>query len=390
MREEDGGWKLADPDPRRPNAPISVRFWYKGRRIKRSTGTRVRADAQIEAARIYAETVSGQRRQGGKSWELADLMGEWLAEHEGVWSESYLDARLSRGRTIVDHFKTTDAISEESIKRFWKARLRKVTKGAARLDRATLKMFCEWAAEQGYMAAVPMPPLPKGVKGTGAIDRQHVRLTPTQARMIIEALPERTKITRKPIRAMMEVEWDTGLRAYGLFGLQAPKHFGRPGSLYISEDIDKEGYARRLEIRPETSSRLAELGDGLLFGKFAYLHTLRKAAHRVREAAGLTAYECEHVDLRDFRHAAATALWHESNSLAAVAYMLGHKQETTTVRYLDMHREVYAEAISRRFASGEVVAEVVAAGDIGSTPAPNVLQSLPTSGSASDPAPARM
>jgi site-specific recombinase XerC len=313
-------------------------------------------------------------------------MGEWLAEHEGVWSERHYDARLSRSRTIANYFETTAAITEDSIRQFYLARLRKVTNGAVKLDRSALKMFCEWAAEAGYMPAISIPPLPKGIKGTSAIDRPHVRLTPEQARTIIEELPEHTKISRKPIRTMMEVAWDTGLRAYGLWRLESPRHCPRRGELYMSSDIDKEGFARTLRLRPETSDRLDALGDGLLFGKFTYLRTLRKAAHRVANVTGLTAYECDHVDLRDFRHAAATALWHQSNSLAAVAFMLGHTQETTTVRYLDLHENVYAEAIDKHFS----VAKLVAVGDDVSRPVPNVLQSLPTPTGAPAPAPARM
>lgn len=313
-------------------------------------------------------------------------MGEWLAEHEGVWSEAHYDARLSRSRTIANYFGTTDAITEESIRQFYRARLRKVTDGAVKLDRSALKMFSEWATGQGHMPSLPIPPLPKGMKGKTAIDRPHVRLAPEQARTIIEALPEMTKITRKPIRTMFEVEWDTGLRAHGLRRLEKPKHYSRRGSLYLSADVDKEGYSRTLQLRPETSDRLDALGDGLLFGKFVYLWTLRKTAHRTRHLTGLTAYECDHVDLRDFRHAAATELWHQSNSLAAVAEMLGHQQETTTVRYLDLHKKVYTEAIEKRFS----VAKVVAVGDSVSGSAPNVSQSLPTAPGAPAPAPARM
>jgi integrase len=236
------------------------------------------------------------------------------------------------------------------------------------------------------MHTLPIPPLPKGIKGTSAIDRPHVTLTPEQARPIIDEVPERTKISRKPIRTMMEAVWDTGLRAYGLFRLEKPRHYARPGELSITADIDKEGFARTLQLRPETCKRIAALGDGLLFGKFSYLKPLRKAAHRTRGVTGLTAYECNHVDLRDFRHAAATAFWHQSNSLAAVAFMLGHKQETTTVRYLDLHENVYTEAIDKRFS----VAELVAVGDGVSGTAPNAAQSLPNVTGTHAAAPARM
>jgi hypothetical protein len=76
----------------------------------------------------------------------------------------------------------------------------------------------------------------------------------------------------------------------------------------------------------------------------------------------------------------------QSNSLAAVAFMLGHKQETTTVRYLDLHRDVYAEAIEKRFS----VAEVVAVGDSIAVPSPNVAQSHANKEGAHGSASARM
>ena len=383
MRKGHGGWNLS---PDRRTEIWFVRFTHKGKRYNLSTRTTDFGAAQVEAATIYAETVSGQRRQSRERREVAEATGEWLALHEGVWSDAHFDARKSRSRTIANYFGTTDEITEESIKRFFNARLSKVTREAVKLDRSTLKMFYEWAVERGYAPPMIIPPLPKGIKGKSAIDRPHVRLKPEQARTIIEALPERTKITRKPIRTMMEVEWDTGLRAYGLWRLQAPRHYSRRGSLYLSADIDKEGFARTLELRPETAERLNELEDGLLFGKFAYLWTLRQTAHRTKRLTGLTEYECDHVDLRDFRHAAATALWHRSNSIAAVSYMLGHKQETTTVRYLDLDRNVYAEAIEKHF----TVAKVVAVGDTVSGSMPNVSQSLPNETDTRPGGPARM
>jgi len=384
MGKRQGGWNLSEPDRRTGN--FFVRFTHNGRRRNLSTGERDYAAAQVEAATIYAETIFGQRRQSRERRDVAETMGEWLAQYEGVWSDAHFDARKSRSRTIANCFGTTDEITEESIKRFFNARLRKVTREAARLDRSTLKLSYEWAVERGYVPPMIIPPLPKGSKGKSAIDRPHVRIKPWIARTIIEALPERTKISRKPIRTMMETEWDTGLRAYGMWGLDAAKHYRRSGSLYLSADIDKEGFARTLELRPETSARLEELGDGPLFGEFTYLLPLRQAAHRTRHLTRLSEYECDHLDLRDFRHAAATSLWHESNSLAAVSYMLGHTQETTTVRYLDLDRDVYVEAIEKRFA----VAESVAIGGTVSTAMPNVLQSLPNDTGAPNPAPARM
>ena len=66
--------------------------------------------------------------------------------------------------------------------------------------------------------------------------------------------------------------------------------------------------------------------------------------------------------------------------------MLGHKQETTTVKYLDLHRDKYAEAIQNRFA----VAEVVAASGARSDGPTNIPQSLPTVPTAPPFEPARM
>ncbi len=211
MGKRHRGWSLSPPDRR--TGIYFVRFTHRGVRKHLSTRTTAHAAAQIEAATIYAETVSGQRRQSRDRRDVAETMGEWLAEYEGVWSEAHFDARKSRSRTIANYFGTTDEITEESIKRFFNARLSKVTREAVKLERSALKGFCEWAAEAGYLPPIVIPPLPKGIKGKSAIDRPHVRLTPEQARTIIEALPERTKVTRKPIRTMMEAEWDTGLRA---------------------------------------------------------------------------------------------------------------------------------------------------------------------------------
>lgn len=70
--------------------------------------------------------------------------------------------------------------------------------------------------------------------------------------------------------------------------------------------------------------------DGLIFGGHPYREVLKRAA----VSAGLEDDRAHHVSNHDFRHAALTRLASRSNNLAGGAYLAGHKQVTTTARYV--------------------------------------------------------
>jgi hypothetical protein len=75
------GWSLTRD---RRTGVYTVRFTHAGRRQHRSTRARDLAGAKVEAARIYAETISGRRLETRTRnlKELDVLFAEWLTQIE--------------------------------------------------------------------------------------------------------------------------------------------------------------------------------------------------------------------------------------------------------------------------------------------------------------------
>jgi integrase len=99
--------------------------------------------------------------------------------------------------------------------------------------------------------------------------------------------------------------------------------------LVITDRIDKARFGRELPLTTLARQALESVCPeaGLIFSRHEYRDALRKAAHRAltpEKAKTFTAY--------DLRHARATQ-WAETGNLVGVAYLLGHKQVTTTNRY---------------------------------------------------------
>ena len=81
------GWRLRGE----PDGIKTVRFRVAGKRHELSTGERDPARARAEAAKLYAEAVSGRRSltQRGPVQPAAPMFAEWLAAIETTIAESY-------------------------------------------------------------------------------------------------------------------------------------------------------------------------------------------------------------------------------------------------------------------------------------------------------------
>jgi integrase len=112
--------------------------------------------------------------------------------------------------------------------------------------------------------------------------------------------------------------------------LSVPENYVRGSSLLvITEAIDKARFGREVPLTPRAREALDAVAPraGVIFGRHDYRPQLAKAAAKVlppERARTFTAY--------DLRHARATQ-WAEGGNLVGVAYLLGHKQVTTTNRY---------------------------------------------------------
>ncbi|MGH7295063.1 MAG: tyrosine-type recombinase/integrase [Polyangiaceae bacterium] len=170
-------------------------------------------------------------------------------------------------------------------------------------------------------------------------------MTEVEVEALIAHLPETTSRARRegsglrPVRDAVVTEWDTSLRPSTIERLSVPEHWQpeRPGELFVSASIDKEEYERTLPLTP----RLVELlqrrhaalpdGKGLLFGP--YQSALRGHWYAAAKAAGIDERRAKKISVYDFRHAAGKRFLDATGNIRGAAYMLGHKNATSTHRY---------------------------------------------------------
>jgi len=269
---------------------------HASRRPPRVRHARDLAGAQVEAARIYAETISGRRLQprAESLKELDVLLAEWLTQIESeIAPETWKTYRGYCTNHFLPFFESADRILVRNPPR-----------------RSTGTAF-----------------------DGGKRDKVRAPLTSEQAEAIIDVLPDRTPAAGYLIRALFTVIWDTSLRIGTMWRLEVPKHYKRGDDvLRISGDIDKSRYARSLPLTPRAQRTLDAIcpDEGLIFRRFEYRRILVQAARKVLG----TEHEAKHLSAHDFRHAALTHMAAVGSDLTAIGHIAGHKNATTTALYV--------------------------------------------------------
>lgn len=338
------GWKLVW------RAGVAyVRFRHEGARVDRSTGARDAREAATRAADIYAKWIRGanvpRRKISASKLSLEDLFLEWLSSLHGVLAPGTISTNEIYGAHLLAFFPDLDAITTSTVRAYSQERLAKVQRKTLRKELSALRVFLSWADECGYVKNMPHVPTPaRTATGTVQIKRkaEPVPVTEKQADRIIAALPEWSRFIggkRVPVRAFVRVLWETGLRPSTVHRIEVPAHW-QPGSstLEIPSKNDKARFGRKIHLTPAAVKAL-ELAwskgkrGAQPFGRVGairtdYRKTLRRAAVRCKlpNAGALSLY--------DFRHARALDVLDKTSDLQGAAFMLGHKQLTTTNKYL--------------------------------------------------------
>lgn len=341
-------WRLID----RPGTEVKqVDFRHAGKRYRESTGCRDPAAAEVEAARIYAEIVSGRRaaKQQSKARRVSGtgldvLFAEWLASLEGMLDKTTIATyEMYTGAHYLPFFRTLDRITTASCSDYQRARLRRVQAKTLRKELSGLRGFLAWCLENGHILEADMPivkSVPKKATGTPNDLRRKVGgwidLEEREALAIVKLLPVRVR--NRPVQAYYSVLWETGLRPETLCSLRAPTDYQRGGKvLQIRDEADKARYGRELPLTDAARKALDSVcpDAGSLFprrknGEPAdYRVSLRKAA----AAAGLSADRAARISDYDFRHGRVTHWVHESGDILGTGYLVGHKHATTTAIY---------------------------------------------------------
>ncbi len=350
MGRHSEGWKL-DFDER--YGTHRVRFTHRGQRVSRSTGEADPGEAAKVAARIYAETISG-RRQSVVGFSKRDAVDEvaalWLADLESTLDERTVDTYgLYVSGLWQPTFNTIDRITEATAADYWRKRLKSVQRTTVKKELSALRGFLSWCQGNNFISEVPRIDSPP-VRATGTRakkynpKREPTLFTEEQAFQIIAELPDtlygRRNKKRYHVRARFQVAWETGLRPATLDELRAPEDYKKGASVIkIRDEIDKARFGREVPLTDRAREALDVVCPdvGLLFGRHDY---------RAPLAAACTAAGLPRVTPYDFRHSRTTDLVENSKNLAGVQHLVGHKNISTTARYVHASLRAAKEVIA--------------------------------------------
>jgi integrase len=334
-----------------------VHFTHAAHTYRLALCTRDPQEAAARGAHEHAAVVAGRRQQvvasrvAGALQPLDVLLAEWIAAQEGSLDELTLKTLETYARHYIGFFKSLDRMTDATCADYGRSRLRCVIRKTAQKECSYLRGFLAWCKEQGALGEIPMvPPLPKKATGTrsGKQRSKPVEITEEQGLAIIAHLPVVSKTIdgRKwPIQDRFLVSWETALRPGTIENLSAPEHYQKGSTeLVIDDPDDKARFGRTLPLSARARAALDRCvpeGGGLLFGRHLFWKVLKHAAAKV-----LPADQAKRFAAYDFRHGRGTQLADEGASLTGIAYLMGHKQLTTTNRYLKPSRRAAERALA--------------------------------------------
>lgn len=330
-----GGWTVRIPAGAGRSVYV-VRFRHAGRRYELSTGQTDPGLAAAEAARIYADTVSGRSVARPVSSDLTDTVERYLGALAKQASPKWVEVTAIYFRAhLIPFFRTFERFTPASYGDYGRARLQKVSRPSVRHELSALRRFVEWCIEQGTPLP-PVPSLPKhghpGTRAKNARKRQATVVTPAEAKRILAAMPERSPRKREWVRPLFIVLWETGLRPVSVLRLEAPLNYTRGATrLFISREIDKEAFERYVPLTPAARralDRVCPPDGGRLFP--VPQGNLRHWLDAAMKAAGLAL----DVSPYDFRHSRITDWANAPGPLTGASYLAGHKHASTTALYI--------------------------------------------------------
>jgi integrase len=332
-----------------------VRFRHAGRRYEKSTGARDSKDASIEAARIYADIVSGRKVARPVSAALDEAVASYLADFELANSASWAKIVTIYFRAhILPFFGSFDAFTLASYGDYIRERIQHVTRVTVRKEISALRQFRAWCVEHD-LSLPEVPSVPKhgrvGRRHKHARKRKATIITPDEAARIIAAMPERgPRAPRHRVRDVFTVLWETGLRPVTVLALETPLHF-RKGQdhLFISREVDKEGFERKAHLSDPARAALDRAVADCPPKIGGRIFTVAKASlrHYLAAAVAEAGLTDRNISVYDFKHSRISL---GANTLgvplAGIAHMVGHKHISTTALYVQTGEAAAKQALA--------------------------------------------
>jgi len=300
------------------------------------------------------------------------LFAEWLASLQGQ-----LDVETLRtyevtycGKHWPAHYSTlADMCSRMARERYRTARLKVATAKTVKKETWSQDKFLRWCEERELIPEEMLPRRLRWNKGTLGTrtgrQREHARqLTEVDVVTFLGELPAWREVGGRavkkkpfPVRDRYLFGYETGFRPATLDGL-VWADWVDPSALRVRDEVDKIRFGRIVPLsvpaknallRVQFESRERGLPTGpqdAIFGKHRSGKTIAKAA----KAAGL-----DGVAPYDLRHARATHLADAGAPITGIGYLVGHRQATTTNRYLHQSERAARLALGTDNSSGNPV-----------------------------------
>lgn len=347
--QSHGGWQLRLPKGRGRRTYL-VRFRHNGQRVERSTGRTDPREAKDEAARIYADVVTGRRTaRVAVSADLDRAFAEWLADYEVMHTGGTAGTVMMYVQAhFLKHFSGFDMFTPPSYGDYMRKRIQCVTRTTLRKELSALRMFVAWCAERGTVLP-PVPGLPKaghpGKRAKNARKAKATILSQAEAKRVLMAMPERSRRTGEWVRPFFTVLWETGLRESTLLRLEMGTHYRKGAKrLFISRDIDKAHFERHVPLTAAARAALDRVcpKQGVIFAGVKQAN-LRESVEAALRASGLD----KRVSPYDFKHSRISQLANSGAPLAGVAHLVGHKHVSTTALYVTSSEDAASAALAR-------------------------------------------
>jgi site-specific recombinase XerD len=319
------------------------------------------AGAHKWLATCVSDVVAGryQRHVNGTdpAARLSAAAGKYLEQVTGgeITDKTAGMRKIHFRKHLVPAFRKLSDINQASLATYQANRLKSVRYETVKKELSSLRQVLLFAKEQGWIADVaPFPKRPKKSQGTNHRlgNKGHTPgVTAETVRALIPHLPEFSRRSRIdgvqwPIRALVEVMYETGLRVGFWREFKVGVHW-RKGwrHLHITEASDKNRWRRDVPL----SDRAVEIleatpvqKDGQMFAVRDFRESIRGAALKVMPAEVAKSFH-----LHDIRHARTTELLELTGDLPGVGFLVGHKQVTTTNRYAHQNAKSAATVMAR-------------------------------------------
>ena len=327
MARRAEGWKLV-----KRGDIWRVRFTYQDRRYEITTGERDSRKAEVIAAQIYADVVSGRvsRANNGAlihpTTPLDELCADWIAAIEPELGRDTGSTYTVYSGHWSAFFGSIGSVNTGNVSNYSRERLKKVVRETVIKELSALRRFLLWCFEQGHVREVPLV-RPPSKKATGKRHPQGRRapmpITPAQVSAIVSKLPAQSR-TRKgkswPIRDRFEFAYETGLRPECIDGLEERDltAFG----LHIRPELDKNRWERTIPLSDRALEILTASVTGTPSRRFFGEHD-RRESWRKAAIAALGAGDGKRVNPYDLKHARVSQWRREGKNPLGIKFLTG-------------------------------------------------------------------